>query len=124
MAERRHESSLAPQAKLQGTNECPRLAHLIDYALGKAHRDDQQRVEAHLKNGKCPHCRRWVEAASRLRDQPGLDARKLTANLSGLANLASPPFSSHDRTPIPENFKWQRRAFGDLEKRLQALEES
>lgn len=107
-----------------GTDDCPRVAELICYALGQAIGEECRRIEAHLKNGDCDYCRRWIENASRHRPEPSLDPDK---SLDPSAVFTSPRpavASPSDRTPIPPSARWQRQVFVDLERRLTLLEES
>jgi predicted anti-sigma-YlaC factor YlaD len=107
-----------------GTDRCPCVADLIEFALGQALAHDRHRVEAHLKDDDCSHCRRWIENAIRHTQQmrqvvvgKGLDAATF---------LASPPPATSlpaDRTPIPPSSRWQRHVFTDLVQRLSQLDE-
>jgi hypothetical protein len=82
------------------TGECPPVAELIDYARGHSGADDRQRIDGHLRNGRCGYCSSWIERVQAL------------AGASPANRSASDPG------------KWQRdAAFRDLEQRLQALEE-
>lgn len=104
-----------------GSASCPRVADLINYALGQAASDDRQRVEAHL-NEDCNHCRGWVEKASRFRTEPWPNATG--KDLDPPESLDSPTSCSpSDQTPIPASSIWQKQAFRDLEQRLRLLEE-
>jgi hypothetical protein len=106
-----------------GTDNCPRVADLIDYALGQASSDDRQRVEAHLQNEDCSICRSWVEKAARLRAEPWPNGSLTPTPVAlSLPAAASPPVNSP--TPIPPSSKFQRQALADLEERLRALEEN
>lgn len=104
-----------------GTEECPYVADLINYALGRCLKDERKRVEDHLKKGECTTCRGWVEKASSLRELDDIDWDGVKFSLQGV-RPAPPPTS--DPTPIPSSSQWQRRVFKDLEKRLLGLDES
>ena len=84
--------------------ECPLVADLIDYALGHAAAENRQRIDDHLADSSCKHCRRWIDQAGSYRS----------------TSLSSPPNSP---TKL-DSAQWQRQAFLDLEKRLRGLEES
>ncbi len=98
--------------------ECPAAADLIDFALGHVSREDWQRIDGHLHSGACPHCRSWIETATRFRGEPQPNPGVALA----LPLPPAPPPTS-DPTPIPESSKWQRKAFRDLERRLRQLEQ-
>jgi len=123
MADRRFVSPPPSGHSTLGTSGCPRVADLINYALGQATSSDRRRIETHLHDMDCGHCRRWIEKAGRFRDEP----------CPAAANRSLPPAAgpglcgSHlpapgEQTPMPESPKWQRAAFRDLEKRLNVLE--
>jgi hypothetical protein len=105
------------------TSTCPSVGDLIEYALGRCSGDQHRRIEAHLQAGGCRYCEGWVERAARRGEARsgvpphGLDPRSVSPSLPG-----PPPVPIQDSTPIPESAKWQRQAFRDLERRLQALE--
>ena len=124
MPNRKSESSLRTGPAVPRTAECPRVADLIDYALGLASGENRRQVEAHLQRGECSWCRSWIHRATGFRQEPWLDEEKLSANPPLAVPNPSPPTSFLDRTPFPENSKWQRQAFRDLKKRLKLLEES
>jgi hypothetical protein len=102
------------------TSTCPQVADLIDFALGQTAGEVEQQVRHHLLTENCMSCRSWVDQAVRHRGSPPIDWTKWTTAMP--ASLTSPPPTS-DPTPVPENAKWQRRAFRDLESRLGFLEE-
>jgi hypothetical protein len=142
MADRHIVSSPAlPKSRVM-TDQCPRVAELIDYALGQGSNDDRQRVEAHLKGDDCTVCRSWVEKANGFRAEPNPNqcsphvpgeevvTRGVTNTLANGSLTPSPspvPPSSpsvNDPTPIPPSSKFQRQALRDLEERLRLLEEN
>jgi hypothetical protein len=96
------------------------VADLIDFALGQSAPEQEQQFRHHLLAENCSSCRSWVDQAASHRGEPPIDWSKMT--LAPLVSLSSPPPTS-DPTPVPENAKWQRQAFRDLEKRLSMLEE-
>jgi hypothetical protein len=84
------------------TGECPPVAELIDYARGHLGAEDRQRLDTHLRKGRCGYCSSWIERVQAL-------AGSSPANPSSSTNPGG---------------KWQRdAAFRDLQQRLQALEE-
>jgi hypothetical protein len=125
MADQRSESPPFSELVRVGTDECPRVADLIGFALGHAlEAIDHRRVELHLKDGDCEHCRRWIENAKIHRKEPwpdrdgkGLDPSKI---FNSPRPVVPPPT---DLTPIPPSSRWQRHVFIDLEQRLSFLEE-
>jgi hypothetical protein len=84
------------------TGECPSVADLIDYALDRAGTEDRQRIETHLKNSGCGHCRSWIDKAG----TP--------------ASAKDPP---PGKSTLTSASKWRQEAFRDLEERLTSLEE-
>jgi hypothetical protein len=121
MADPQIESGAASGQAPPATQTCPRVADLIQYALGRAHGEDRRRVERHLQAGTCSRCQHWFEQASHFRQEPLLDATRMSQPLAN--RPASPPPNQADQTPIPESSRWQRQAFRDLEQRLRSLEE-
>src|SRR5205814_2327937 len=105
-----------------GTDDCPHVADLINYALGHCLNDERRQVEAHLQKGECSGCQGWVDRATRLRAEPGPDVSAGDLSLA-LRGVAAAPATTSDPTPIPSSSQWQRRVFLDLEDRLQRLED-
>jgi hypothetical protein len=122
MSERHFTSAPITMKMPVGTDNCPRVADLIDYALGQANADDRQRVEAHLQTEECNICRSWVEKAARLRAEPWPNGTLTPTPVALSAPAASAPINSP--TPIPPSSKFQRQVLTDLEERLRALEEN
>jgi len=123
MADRRFVSPpLSGHANL-GTSGCPRVADLILYALGQATSSDRLRIDAHLHDMDCSHCRRWIDQAGRFRDEPcpGTADRPVRF-AAGPVACAPAALAPGEQTPMPESAKWQRAAFHDLEARLKRLE--
>jgi anti-sigma factor RsiW len=106
-----------------GTDDCPHVADLINYALGRCLMDERRRVEGHLQKGECDACRSWVEKAAGFREAAPAEVggRPFSATLRGVPPAPKP---TSDPTPIPSSSQWQRRVFRDLAERLQRLEES
>ncbi len=104
-----------------GTDDCPHVADLINYALGRCLNDERRRVEAHLNKGECGSCRSWVDKASSLREETSLELDGVSFSLR---NLPPSPAPTSDRTPIPSSSQWQKRVFQDLDARLRRLEEA
>jgi len=102
------------------TSTCPLVADLIDFARGQTATEIDQQVRHHLLTANCSFCRSWVDQAARQSGSPPIDWTKWT--MTAPASLSSPPPTS-DPTPVPENAKWQRHAFRELEGRLALLEE-
>jgi hypothetical protein len=100
------------------TQTCPPVADLIEFALGRASATLEDQVRNHVLMDNCNSCRSWVEKATLHRTGPALDWQM---NIGSLRQFSSLPPSS-DPTPVPENAKWQRWAFRDLEARLGLLE--
>lgn len=111
--------SLAAAKTQTGTQTCPRVADLIDYALGQSSGDERRQVEEHLNREDCNLCRGWVEKASRFGPEP-MPNGSLTP-VPAAASRSLPSVS--DPTPIPPSAKFQRQALADLEERLRALGE-
>lgn len=118
MADRHSVSSPATEKMGTRTQTCPRVADLIDYALGQLSGDDRRRIEEHVQHDGCSLCRSWVEKASRFGPEP-MPNGSLTP-IPASARAALPSVS--DQTPIPPSAKFQRQALADLEERLRALE--
>jgi hypothetical protein len=95
------------------------VADLIDFALGRGSSALDDQVRNHLLIDNCNSCRSWVEQAMLHRTEPAINWMHM--NISPVRQFSSPTPSS-DPTPVPENAKWQRRAFRDLETRLGLLE--
>lgn len=124
MADQRSESPPATTYLCVGTDECPHVAELICYALGKALSEECRRVEAHLNKGECGYCRRWIDNATRHRTEPRPDASGKGLDLSGIFTFGRQPSPApSELTPIPPSSRWQRQVFIDLEQRLTILEE-
>jgi hypothetical protein len=119
MANRKASSLSSTMSELK-TSTCPQVADLIDFALGQSAPEQEQQFRHHLLAENCSSCRSWVDQVASHRGEPSIDWSKMT--WAPLASLSSPPPTS-DPTPVPENAKWQRQAFRDLEKRLSMLEE-
>ncbi|HEV3256090.1 MAG TPA: hypothetical protein VG013_04360 [Gemmataceae bacterium] len=123
MADRRFVSPPPSGQSTLGTSSCPRVADLINYALGQATSSDRQRIEGHLHDMDCSHCRRWIEKAGRFRDEPCPGAASPPVRLAaGPVPCASAARPTGDQTPMPESPKWQRAAFQELQQRLKLLE--
>jgi hypothetical protein len=122
MADPQIESLTTSKQAPPATPTCPRVADLIHYALGQAHGEDRRRVESHLQAGACSRCQHWFEQAAHFRQEPMLDAARMSHRLANLP-AAPPPSNPADQTPIPESSRWQRQAFRELEQRLRMLEE-
>ena len=118
MADRHFVASPASEKAPRETDLCPRVAVLIDYALGQSSGDNRQRVDEHLTHDDCSSCRGWVEKATRFCTEP-MPNGSLPATPSPRASAPS----VSDPTPIPTSSKFQRQAFRDLEERLRLLEE-
>jgi anti-sigma factor RsiW len=118
-----NQSPTAADPNIQESNPCPRIAELIDYVLGRASPADCRRVASHLEAGSCSHCARWVEQAGDFRKEPFVDPMALQ-NFVRSSSRSGRSISVSDATPVPENAKWQRQAFRDLEERLQLLDEA
>ncbi len=116
-------ASPLPAATSETTTTCPGLADLIDYALGRATPLERQRIEDHLQLRSCSHCQAWVEQAARFRQEPNVGEKNLASGPAKRPAFPSSLPSVSDRTPVPENAKWQGQVFRDLEKRLRLLEE-
>ncbi len=116
----RNDSPLASNISPLKTSTCPQVADLIDFALGQTATEIEQQVRRHLLTENCISCRSWVDQAARHGGNPPIDWTKWT--MTPPASLSSPP-PTPDPTPVPENAKWQRRAFRDLESRLGLLED-
>lgn len=115
------ESPVVSSTSQHKTSSCPQVADIIDFALGQATPEMEPQLRHHLLDESCYTCRNWVDQAARHRGRPPFDWTKVS--LSAVSLPLSPPTSS-DPTPVPENAKWQRQAFRDLEKRLSMLEDS
>jgi hypothetical protein len=118
-----NESPTIADPSVKESEPCPRVAELIDYVLGRAAPADGRRVAAHLETGNCSHCLRWVQQAADFRTEPFVDPAALPS-FSKTPRKAVRSISVSDPTPIPENAKWQRQAFRDLEDRLRLLDET
>jgi hypothetical protein len=95
---------------------CPAVADLIDFALGRAGADGRQRVQAHLQGTGCNHCRSWIDKATaclHAQDEAGKPS-------TGGKEPARQPPTKTSRASISD---WQCAAFRDLEQRLQRLDE-
>src|SRR5262245_42716455 len=103
---------------------CPRVADLIDYALGRATSDDQSRIETHLNATDCNWCRSWLDKADGFKSTHQANGQ-LTSPTAGSAALFSPCRGESESLcdSEPDNAKQQREAFRDLQRRLQRLEE-
>lgn len=121
MADQTIASPPAAGTEQVGTDDCPHVADLINYALGRGLKDERRRVEAHLNKGECPSCQSWVRNASSLREETTVELDGVSFSLRGIR--PSPPPTS-DPTPIPSSSQWQRRVFQDLENRLSRLDET
>jgi hypothetical protein len=117
----RKESSTGPFAlPLKSlTPACPQVADLIDFALERLGLELQHQIRHHLLTDNCSSCRNWVDQVIHHREAPPIDWSKLTKTI--LAPISTLP-SSSDPTPVPENAKFQRQAFRELERRLGLLE--
>lgn len=115
------EKEIRPAAKTSDltTQSCPPVADLIDYALGRHSTAQDDQVRNHLLIDNCNSCRGWVDQAMLHRTGPAPDWMQM--NIGPLGHFSSSTPSS-DPTPVPENAKWQRSAFRDLEARLGLLE--
>jgi hypothetical protein len=124
MSDQRFVPPTAAEGTVRATGDCPRVAELINYALGRAAAGDCRRVEDHLRRGECEPCRRWLDGAARFRTEPVADAAcpPAAAGLRSAVALQQRP-APGERTPLPESPRWQRLAFCDLEERLRRLEE-
>jgi hypothetical protein len=100
---------------------CPYVADLIEFVVGQSAKDLEEQIRYHLVADNCSSCRSWVDQANRYRDKPPIDWSKMS--LTAIPLQSALP-SSSDPTPVPENAKWQRQAFRDLERRLALLEQS
>jgi hypothetical protein len=95
-----HAGLPAPGPLSVKTGHCPPAAELIDYARGHIGPDDRQRIENHLRAGRCGYCSSWIDQVQ-------------AAAIQSPANPVGNPGG-----------KWQRdAAFRELQQRLQALEE-
>jgi hypothetical protein len=121
MAHSKKQSHLPSNLPELTTPTCPLVADLIDFALTRGGSTLGDRVRTHLLADNCNCCQKWVEQAMRHRTGPALDWTQM--NVGPLSQF-SPSTPNPDPTPIPENAKWQRRAFRDLETRLGSLESS
>jgi hypothetical protein len=101
------------------TQPCPPVADLIDFALGRTSAAIGSLVQDHLQIDNCNWCQSWVEQAVQQHSGPNIDSRQIEIGPVRHFTTSSP---SPDPTPVPENAKWQRQAFRDLETRLRALE--
>jgi hypothetical protein len=119
MANSEKESRPAANTSDLTTQTCPPVADLIDFALGRNSAALGDQVRNHLLIDNCNCCRSWVEQAAHHRTGPAIDWMQM--NIGPLRHFSSSTPSS-DPTPVPENAKWQRRAFRDLETRLGLLE--
>jgi hypothetical protein len=117
MADRRTMSSVAAKTEKIETRTCPRVADLIDYALGQLSGDERRLVEEHLHREDCSACRGWVEKASRFGPEPMPNGSMTPVPAAAARSLPS----VSDPTPIPPSAKFQRQALNDLEERLRAL---
>ena len=115
-----NESPTISDPDVQESDPCPRVAELIDYVLGRASPAEIRRVAAHVEGGQCQHCLRWVQQANDFRKEPFIDPIALRSSSVG-PSKSPRSISVSDPTPIPENAKWQRQAFRDLEQRLRLL---
>jgi hypothetical protein len=107
------------------TGECPRVAELINYALGQASTGECRRVEDHLRQGECEACRRWLDQAGRFRTVPAPEAAPRWRGEPLLAAVVLPRRPAPgEQTPLPESPRWQHQAFSELEERLRLLEEA
>jgi hypothetical protein len=105
------------------TGECPCVAELIKYAVGRASTGECRRVEEHLRQGECETCRSWLDQAGRFRTAPAPEATpRWRGEPLGAVALPRRPVPG-EQTPLPESPRWQRQAFADLEERLRHLEE-
>jgi anti-sigma factor RsiW len=105
-----------------GASGCPPVADLILYALGQAPPEDRQRVERHLRQGDCRHCRGWLEQAARLQAETASESRTRAKSFVHFRALPS----SRARAvsgPAPESTHRQQEALRDLEQRLCRLAE-
>src|SRR5580704_15515583 len=115
MADRHFASSPAKITMRAGTDICPRVADLIDYALGQLSGDDRQRVADHLnQQEECSSCRGWVEKAAQFRAAPMMNGGAC-GTLTPAPAFCSAPLSVNDPTPIPPSSRFQRQALLDLE---------
>jgi hypothetical protein len=119
MAHSEKETQLSAKTSDLTTQSCPPVADLIDFALGRNSIVVADQVRNHLLIDNCNCCRSWVDQAMLHRTGPAIDWMKM--NVGPLRPISSSTPSS-DPTPVPENAKWQRRAFRDLEARLGLLE--
>jgi hypothetical protein len=99
---------------------CPSVADLIDFALGSIPATLRDQIRNHLLIDNCNCCRSWVEQAAHHRTGPAIDWRQMEVGPLQPFTSSSP---SSDPTPVPENAKWQRQAFRDLETRLRSSEQ-
>ena len=98
---------------------CPPVADLIDFALGRANAAVGNLVQDHLRIDHCDCCRSWVDRVTQHHSGAPFDWKQVDIGPFRHVPSSSP---SSDPTPVPENAKWQRQAFRDLENRLRALE--
>src|SRR5947209_6038659 len=122
MADRRFVSPPPSGHSTLGTSGCPRVADLILYALGQSTSSDRRRIETHLHDMDCGHCRRWIEKAGRFRDEPCPVPNRPLSPDAGPVRCGPALPAPGEQTPMPESPRWQRAAFGDLEERLRVLE--
>ena len=119
MAHFEKETQLSAKMSDLTTQSCPPVADLIDFALGRNTTALGDQVRNHLLIDNCNCCRSWIDQAMLHRAEPAPDWMQM--NIGPLGHFSSSTPSS-DPTPVPENAKWQRRAFRDLEARLGLLE--
>ena len=119
MANSEKESNLSTKMADLTTQICPPVADLIEFALGRGSGALDDQVRNHLLIDNCNACQSWIDQAMLHRTEPAPDWMQM--NIGPLGHFSSSTPSS-DPTPVPENAKWQRSAFRDLEARLGLLE--
>ena len=121
MAHSDKQTGTSPKTSDPVLQTCPQVSDLIDFALGRSSASLSDQVREHLMIDNCHFCRRWVEQAAQHRTGPSIDWMQLDVGPLRQFTSSNP---SSDPTPVPENAKWQRQAFRDLEARLANLEQS
>ncbi len=124
MAEQRYPSPPPSGLPGSGSAGCPPVADLILFALDQVSAPERRRIENHLSSSNCLHCQGWVNRTRQVQASLGAQAGPKPSPSFPVDSFAFVPtvLTRSGTSRSSASSQWQKKAFQELERRLQELE--